>query len=82
MSFCRLLEPRPESVQIQPSRTHFVDFWSQCQKVMKSSCRSVILRRLYDTWQFQGVILRRVLTPWNPEVSFHEVFLTCVRAEV
>ena len=56
-SFCRLLEPRPESSQIDASGSHFVDFWSQGQKVLKSRCRSIILRRLYDTWQFQGVIL-------------------------
>ena len=27
--FCRLLEPRPENAQIDPSGAHFVDFWSQ-----------------------------------------------------
>ena len=49
-SFCRLLEPRPESAQIDapghhfvnPWR-HFVDFWSQGQKVLKSSSLDVIL---------------------------------------
>jgi len=42
-SFCRLLEPRPESAQIEPPGRHFVDFWSQGQKVLKSSILSVIL---------------------------------------
>ena len=36
-SFCRLLEPRPESHQIDSAGTSFVDFLSQCEKVMKSS---------------------------------------------
>ena len=31
-SFCRLLEPRPESHQIEPPGTGFVDFWGQGQK--------------------------------------------------
>ena len=42
-SFCRLLEPRPESAQIEPPGHHFVDFWSPCQKVLKSSLLDVIL---------------------------------------
>ena len=32
-SFCRLLEPRPESLQIYAPGFHFVNFWSQRQKV-------------------------------------------------
>ena len=36
-SFCRLLEPRPESHQIDSPGTSFVDFLIQGQKVMKSS---------------------------------------------
>ena len=35
--FCRLLEPWPESHQIEPPGTGFLDFWSQGQKVIKSS---------------------------------------------
>ena len=35
---CRLLEPTPESLQINIPRIRFVDFWSQGQKVIKSSC--------------------------------------------
>ena len=42
-SFCRLLKPMPESAQIEPPGRHFVDFWSQCQKVLKSSILGVIL---------------------------------------
>jgi hypothetical protein len=41
--FCRLLEPRPESHQIEPPGTGFVDFWSQGQKVIKSSLLGLIL---------------------------------------
>jgi hypothetical protein len=36
-SFCRLLEPLAESAKIYHSGAHFVDFWSQGQKVFKSS---------------------------------------------
>jgi len=36
-SFCRLLEPRPENAQIDPSGAHFVDFWRQGRKMLKSS---------------------------------------------
>ena len=36
-SFCRLLQPRPESHQIESAGTSFVDFLSQCEKVMKSN---------------------------------------------
>ena len=36
-SFCRLLEPRLESHQIELLGTGFLDFWSQRQKVFKSS---------------------------------------------
>ena len=36
-SFCRLLQPRPESHQIESAGTSFVDFLNQCEKVMKSS---------------------------------------------
>ncbi len=42
-SFCRLLEPRPESHQIEPPGTGFVDFWSQGQKVIKSSFLGLVL---------------------------------------
>ena len=35
--FCRLLEPWPESHQIEPLGIGFVDFLSQCWKVIKSS---------------------------------------------
>jgi hypothetical protein len=42
-SFCRLLEPRPESLQIDAPGYHFVDFWSQGQKVFKSMLLAIIL---------------------------------------
>jgi hypothetical protein len=42
-SFCRLLEPRPESHQIEPPGTGFVDFWSQGKKVIKSSLLGPVL---------------------------------------
>ena len=35
--FCRLLEPWPESHQIEPPGTGFVYFWSHCWIVIKSS---------------------------------------------
>ena len=41
-SFCRLLKPKLESAQIEPTGRHFVDFWSQCQKMLKSSIMDVI----------------------------------------
>ena len=41
--FCRLLEPRPKRHQIEPSGTGFVDFWSPCQKVIKSSFLGIFL---------------------------------------
>ena len=41
--FCRLLEPRPGSHQIEPPGTGFVDFWSQGQKVIKSSFLGLVL---------------------------------------
>ena len=43
MSFCRLLEPRPENAQIDPSGAHFVDFWSQGLKMLKSNLLELIL---------------------------------------
>jgi hypothetical protein len=33
LSSCRLLEPRPKSLEINAPGYHFVDFWSQGQKV-------------------------------------------------
>ena len=42
-SFCRLLEPRPESHQIKLPGTGFLDFWSQRQKVFKSSFLGFVL---------------------------------------
>ena len=42
-SFCRLLEPRPESAQIEHPERHFVDFLRQGEKVVKSSLLGVIL---------------------------------------
>ena len=41
--FCRLLEPRPESHQIERPGTGFVDFWRQDQKVIKSSLLGLVL---------------------------------------
>jgi hypothetical protein len=35
--FCRLLEPWPESHQIEPPGIGFVEFWSHSRKVIKSS---------------------------------------------
>ena len=40
--FCRLLEPWPESHQIETSGNAFVDFWSQGQKVIKSGLLNII----------------------------------------
>ena len=34
--FCRLLDPRPENAKIAVPGTHFVDFWNQGQKMLKS----------------------------------------------
>ena len=42
-SFCRLLEPRPESDQIEPPGNGFVDFWSHGRKVIKSSFLGLVL---------------------------------------
>ena len=42
ISFCRLLEPRPESHQLNAPGYHFVDFWSKCQKVSKSMLLVII----------------------------------------
>ena len=41
--FCRLLEPRPESLQIDAPGNHFVDFWSQGRKVFKSMLLAITL---------------------------------------
>ena len=41
--FCRLLEPWPESHQIEPLGIGFVDFLSQCWKVIKSSLLGFVL---------------------------------------
>ena len=40
--FRRLLEPTPESFQIDAPGYHFVDFWSQGQKVIKSILLAII----------------------------------------
>ena len=37
------IKPMPETVQIEPPRRHFVDFWSQGRKVLRSSLPGVIL---------------------------------------
>ena len=42
-SFYRLLEPMRESHQIEPPGIGFVYFWSQCQKVIKSSRLRLVL---------------------------------------
>ena len=34
--FCRLLDPRLENAEIGPPGIHFVDFWIQTQKMLKS----------------------------------------------
>ena len=41
--FCRLLEPWPESHQIELPGTGFVDFWSHGRKVIKSSLLGLVL---------------------------------------
>ena len=41
--FCRLLEPRPENAQIDPSGVHFSDFWSQGLEMLKSTFLELIL---------------------------------------
>jgi hypothetical protein len=41
--FCRLLEPWPESHQIESPGTGFVDFWSHGRKVIKSSLLGLVL---------------------------------------
>ena len=43
-SFCRLLEPRPENVQIDRSGVHFVDFWSQGQNASNRTFGSSFCR--------------------------------------
>jgi hypothetical protein len=43
LSFCRLLEPRPESLQIDAPGYHFVDFWCRGQKFFKSMLLAIIL---------------------------------------
>ena len=42
-SFYRLLEPGPESLQINAPGYDFVDFWSQGEKVFKSMFQGAIL---------------------------------------
>ena len=42
-SFCRLLEPRPESHQIEPPGNGFVDFWGRGQKGIKSRVLGLVL---------------------------------------
>ncbi len=42
-SFCRLPESKPESAQIESPETHFVDFWRQRQKMLKSKLLELIL---------------------------------------
>ena len=42
-SFYQLLEPKPENTQIEPPGAHFVDFWSQSQKMLKSILLEPIL---------------------------------------
>ena len=39
----RLLEPRPESRQIEPRGIRFVDYWSQGQRVIKSRLLGMVL---------------------------------------
>jgi len=34
-SFCRLLEPKQQNTQIEPSGAHLVDFWSQSRKILQ-----------------------------------------------
>ena len=41
--FCRLLEPWPESHQIELPGTGFVDFWSHGRKVIKSRLLELVL---------------------------------------
>ena len=41
--FCRLLDPRPENAKIRPPGNHFVDFWTQGQKMLKSDFLGPIL---------------------------------------
>ena len=41
--FCRLLSPMPGNIQIGTPGTHFVDFWAQCQKMLKSEFLKPIL---------------------------------------
>ena len=41
--FCRLLGPTPENAQIGTPGPHFVDFWAQCQKMLKSVLLEPIL---------------------------------------
>ena len=58
--FCRLLEPRLESHQIEPPGIRFVDCWSQWQKFIKS-------RLLGLVWSTSGAEARKSLkqTSWD-----------------
>ena len=61
-SFCRLLEPRPENAQIEPSGAHFVDFWSQGRNASNrafwsSFCRLLEPRPESAQIELLGVIL-------------------------
>ena len=40
--FCRFLEPKPKSHQIEPPAAGFVDFWGQGEKVSKSSLLGLV----------------------------------------
>ena len=72
--FCRLLEPWPESHQIEPLGIGFGDFLSQCWKVIKSSLLGVVLshrftipaqyyiRRTFD----YRIIVHWVTCSWVP----------------
>ena len=72
--FCRLLEPWPESHQIEPLGIGFVDFLSQCWKVIKSSLLGFVLshrftipaqyyiRRTFD----YRIIVHWVTCSWVP----------------
>ena len=47
--FCRLLEPWPESHQIDSPGIRFLDLWSQGQKAIKSSLLARFVSSVHDT---------------------------------
>ena len=71
--FCRLLEPKLESHSIKHPGTGFLDFWSQGQKVIKSSFLGLvssypymILAQYYIRRTLHYRIIDHWVTSWSP----------------